>query len=80
MAKSSYWPVGTILKDPNGRWWKVVERHFLTMCESYYKMESLDRKANGDIVLVNHSFDYVALCMESVTQTEMVLFGNTFRE
>lgn len=74
--KSNYWPQGSILKDPDGRWWKVHERRsFGGVCAGFYEMECLDKKANGDVVLVNHGLDYVATCMEEVTPAEMVLYG-----
>lgn len=73
--KSRYWPEGTILKDVHGQWWKVHRRIFGEACAGFYEMERLDRKTNGDVVLVNCDLDYVSLCMEEVTPAEMVLYG-----
>lgn len=76
MAKSNYWPEGTILKDPRGHWWKVIKRNYYIACAGFYELESLDRKANGDRVIVNHGLDYVRDCMEDVTEAEKVLYGD----
>lgn len=73
--KSNYWEPGTILKDPQGHWWKVIKRNWYDACAGFYEMESLDRKADGSIVYVHHGLDYVATCMEEVTQAEQVLYG-----
>lgn len=75
MAKFYYFKEGTILKDPQDRWWKVVKYNPSSIAlDNHYIMESIDRKHNGPVsVMVNP--EYIYNYMVEVTKAEQVLYG-----
>lgn len=71
----AFYKVGTIIKDADGRWWKIIEVNTSPDNVMYYTMDCLDRKADGSIVTINWEAMMCHKTTEKVTKAEQVLYG-----
>ena len=76
MGNLRFMPEGTLLKDCAGHWWILKKYCMHSACESFIKMESYDKKADGSIVIVNLTVESLEN-MKEVTTAEKVLYGKT---